>query len=267
MAAYNAGEGKILRLMDKTGLKDFWQLAASGLLKPQTQNYVPAVIASTLIAKNPEHYGFQIEYEKPLEYETVRLDRPVRLRDLAAGQDSTLEDLQRLNPELRSEVTPSGSDSYDLKVPTGSRDVVLQAFAGAPTARPPVFRRHVARKGETLAAIARRFRVSVKTLAAANSLPQKGRLSRGRVVLIPRPEPVRVASNSKKARTQAAVGKQAPAPAQVAARHYRVRGGDTLYRIAVKNGTTVARLLAFNSLAAPAVIRPGDHLKIPAKTR
>ena len=270
MAAYNAGEGKILRLMDKTGLRDFWQLAASGLLKPQTQNYVPAVIASTLIAKNPAHYGFQIEYEKPLEYETVRLDRPVRLRDLAAGQDSTLEDLQRLNPELRSEVTPSGSDGYDLKVPTGSRDVVLLAFAGAPTARPPAFRRHVARKGETLAAIARRFHVSVKTLAAANSLPQKSRLSRGHVVLIPKPEPVRVASNSRssrKARTQAAVRRQAPAPPQTASKTYRVRGGDTLYRIAVKNGTTVARLLAFNSLVAPAVIRPGDNLKIPAKAR
>lgn len=266
MAAYNAGEGKILRLMEKTGLRDFWQLAASGLLKPQTQNYVPAVIASTLIAKNPAHYGFQVEYEKPLEYETVRLDRPVRLRDLAAGEETTLEELQRLNPELRSEVTPSGSDGYDLKVPAGSRQAVLVAFADAPTARPPAFRRHVARKGETLAAIARRFRVSVKTLAAANSLPKKGRLSRGHVVLIPKPEPVHVASKSSKVRAQAASRKQTAA-SQAAAKTYRVRGGDTLYRIAVKNGTTVAHLLAFNSLVAPAVIRPGDNLKIPAKAR
>ncbi len=263
MAAYNAGEGKILRLMERTGLTDFWQLAASGLLKPQTQNYVPAVIASTLIAKNPAHYGFEIEYEKPLEYETVRLDRPVRLRDLAAGEGISLEDLARLNPELRSEVTPSGPGGYDLKVPAGARQAVLVAFADAPTARPPAYRRHVVRRGETLAAIARRFRVSVKTLAAANSLPQKGRLPRGHVVLIPKPEPVRVASNSKKARTQAAARKQAPAAVRTAARNYRVRGGDTLYRIAVRNGTTVARLLAFNSLVAPAVIRPGDKLKIP----
>jgi membrane-bound lytic murein transglycosylase D len=267
MAAYNAGEGKILRLMEKTGLKDFWQLAASGLLKPQTQNYVPAVIASTLIAKNPAHYGFQVEYEKPLEYETVRLDRPVRLRDLAAGEGMTLDELQRLNPELRSEVTPSGSDGYDLKVPTGTRQAVLVAFADAPTARPPAFRRHVARKGETLAAIARRFRVSVKTLAAANSLPQKSRLSRGHVVLIPKPEPVHVASKSAKARAQAANRKQTPEAAKAAAKTYRVRGGDTLYRIAVKNSTTVARLLAFNSLVAPAVIRPGDKLKIPMRSR
>ncbi len=173
MAAYNAGEGKILRTMEKTGLTDFWQLAASGLLKPQTQNYVPAVIASTLIAKNPAHYGFEVEYEKPLSYETLRLDRPVNLRHLAAENGATLEELQRLNPELRSEITPSGPDGYELKVPVGSRETVLVAFAQAPTARPPSFRRHVVKRGETLASIARRFHVPLASLASANSLPQE----------------------------------------------------------------------------------------------
>ncbi len=271
MAAYNAGEGKILRTMEKTGLTDFWQLAASGLLKPQTQNYVPAVIASTLIAKNPSHYGFEVEYEKPLVYDMVRLDRPVHLRHLAASEVASLEELQRLNPELRSDVTPAGPGSYDLKVPAGAQIAVLTAFAAAPTAKPPSFRRYAARKGDTLAAIARRFHVTASTLAAANSLRADSRLPRGRIVLIPRPEPVvRVASHSRKAGkaqpTQAVKqARTAPAPAPVKqARNYKVRGGDTLYRIALKHGTTVAQLLAFNSLAAPSVIKPGDTLKIPA---
>jgi membrane-bound lytic murein transglycosylase D len=268
MAAYNAGEGKILRAMEKTGLTDFWQLAASGLLKPQTQNYVPAVIASTLIAKNPAHYGFEVEYEKPLSYETLRLDRPVSLRHLAAADGATLEKLQRLNPELRSEITPSGSDGYELKVPVGAREAVLVAFAQAPTARPPSFRRHVVKRGETLASIARRFRVPLASLASANSLPQKGKLPRGRTVLIPRPEAVRVASNFRKSSKAHTVkqGKAMPAP-ETAAKSYKVRGGDTLYRIALKHGTTVAQLLAFNSLPGPALIKPGDKLKIPAKAR
>jgi membrane-bound lytic murein transglycosylase D len=268
MAAYNAGEGKILRAMEKTGLTDFWQLAASGLLKPQTQNYVPAVIASTLIAKNPAHYGFEVEYEKPLSYETLRLDRPVSLRHLAAADGATLEKLQRLNPELRSEITPSGSDGYELKVPVGAREAVLVAFAQAPTARPPSFRRHVVKRGETLASIARRFRVPLASLASANSLPQKGKLPRGRTVLIPRPEAVRVASNFRKSSKAHTVkqGKAIRAPVAVA-KSYKVRGGDTLYRIALKHGTTVAQLLAFNSLPGPALIKPGDKLKIPAKAR
>jgi peptidoglycan lytic transglycosylase D len=280
MAAYNAGEGKILRTMEKTGLTDFWQLAASGLLKPQTQNYVPAVIASTLIAKNPSHYGFEVEYEKPLEYDTVRLDRPVSLRHLAATT-APIEDLYRLNPELRGEVTPAGPGGYELKVPTGSATTVLAAFEQAPTVRPPTFHRYTVRKSETLASIARRFHVSAASLAAANSLRVSGKLSRGRLVLIPRPEPVvRVASRLRKKASVVKVavhvsrkGKIRPAPAvkeiktaraQVKqARNYKVRGGDTLYRIALRHGTTVASLLAFNSLAAPSAIKPGDTLRIP----
>jgi membrane-bound lytic murein transglycosylase D len=173
MAAYNAGEGKILRTMERTGLTDFWQLAASGLLKPQTQNYVPAVIASTLIAKNPSHYGFEVEYERPLEYDTVRLDRPVSLRHLAA-KTAPIEDLYRLNPELRGEITPAGPAGYELKVPPGAATTVLAAFEQAPTARPPSFRRYTVRKNETLASIARRFHVTAASLAATNSFGSTG---------------------------------------------------------------------------------------------
>ena len=124
LAAYNAGEGRVLRAMEKTGLTDFWQLAATGILKPQTQNYVPSVIAATLISKNPEHYGFSVEYEKPLEYETVVLERPVRLRSLSAGESTSFDELQKLNPELRTEVTPRLPDGYVLKVPPGTVEAV-----------------------------------------------------------------------------------------------------------------------------------------------
>ena len=277
MAAYNAGEGKILRVMAKTGFTDFWQIAASGLIKPQTVNYVPGVIASTLIARNPAHYGFEVEYEKPLAYDLVRLDRPVTLRSLAAAEGVELEDLQRLNPELRTEVTPGGPGGYDIKVPVGSQVAVLTAFAAAPTARPPSYRRYTAHRGDTIASVARRFKLSPAAVSSANGLPQNASLKKGKVVLIPKPEPVRVASKSVKPSkaSRASSGtdlakvkpKTAPAePVQTAAKHYTVRGGDTLYRIAVKHGTTVAQLLAFNSLIAPSTIKPGDTLKIPAKT-
>jgi membrane-bound lytic murein transglycosylase D len=275
MAAYNAGEGKILRVMAKTGFTDFWQIAASGLIKPQTVNYVPAVIASTLIVRNPAHYGFEVEYEAPLDYDLVRIDRPVSLRSLAAAEGVDLEDLQKLNPELRTEVTPGGPGGYDLKVPVGAQVAVLTAFAAAPTARPPSYRRYTARRGDTIASVARKFKVAPASLSSANGLPQNASLKKGKVVLIPKAEPVRVASKSVKPASGSSATKQArakpktapAAPVETAAKHYTVRGGDTLYRIAVKHGTTVAQLLAFNSLIAPGTIRPGDTLKIPAKTR
>ena len=267
MAAYNWGEGKVLRAIEKSGLNDFWQLAGSGFLPTATQNYVPAVIAATLISKNPAHYGFEVVYEKPLEYETVTLNRSVRLRNLAGGDAARLEELQRLNPELRTEVTPRQTEGYELKVPAGQRETVLAAFDAAPTARPPDYRRHAARRGETLASIARRFRVSVATLADVNSLSPKTKLARGRVILIPRPEVVRIsgkiAAKGKVKKTRVAhVAAAAPAPRPAS---YRVRGGDTLYRIALRHGTTVAILMAANSLSSPSTIRPGDKLKIPRK--
>ena len=260
MAAYNAGEGKVLRAMERTGLSDFWQLAASGLLKPQTQNYVPAVIAATLIMKNPSHYGFEVGYEKPLEYEIVRLDRPVHLRRLAVSQQVPLEELERLNPELRSDVTPRQPDGYELKVPLGGRSTILAAFAVAPTARPPAFRRHLARRGETLASLARRFHVSVASLASVNSLPQRSKLARGRVVLIPEREPLIAMKKTRgKSRSKATqVARAAPQP-----KSYRVRGGDTLYRIALRHGLTVAKILAVNALPSAGTIKPGDKLNIP----
>ncbi|MGH9316166.1 MAG: transglycosylase SLT domain-containing protein [Thermoanaerobaculia bacterium] len=266
MAAYNAGEGKILRAMERTGLADFWQLAASGSLRMQTQNYVPAVIAAILISKNPAHYGFDVDYEKPLEYETVTLDRPVRLSDLAGGETVTLEALRALNPELRTNITPRASEGYELKVPTGRRESVLGAFADAPTARPPALRRHVVRAGETVASIAARFGVSPARLAAANGLPERAKLKKGRVVLIPGREVVRVASQPRKkghAQKQLVAAAQEPARPQ----SYRVRGGDTLYRIAIRHRTTVAELLAVNTLSEGSLIRPGDRLRIPSKSR
>jgi membrane-bound lytic murein transglycosylase D len=271
MAAYNAGEGKVLRAMQRTGARDFWQLAAApGAIRPQTQNYVPAVIAATLIARNPVHYGFEVEYEAPLAYETVSLDRPVHLKHLASS-DATLDELKRLNPELKSALTPRQPEGYELKVPVGRRGDMQLAFAGAPTATFPVARRrHVVKRGETLARIAGRYRVSVKSLASANGLSRRARVAKGRVLTIPgraRAE-VRYASvgKGKKGRVQKAVvasrGKS-KVPGRRAGGHYKVRSGDTLYRIAVKHGTTVARILAVNSLPSWTKIRPGDRIRIP----
>ncbi len=268
LAAYNAGEGRVLRAMEKTGLTDFWQLAATGVLKPQTQNYVPAVIAATLISKNPAHYGFAVDYEKPLEYETVVLERPVRLRHLSAAEKVTFEDLQKLNPELRTEVTPRLPDGYVLKVPAGTVEAVRTAYSEAPTARPPQYRRHVARRGETLASVARRYRLPAADVASANSLPSTAKLHKGQVLVIPKPEaPVAVASSSKhgkKGGKAGRPGKKDVAGEISAARSYRVRGGDTLYRIAVRNGTTVERLRDVNRLSAKSAIKPGDRLRLPS---
>ncbi|MFN2385155.1 MAG: LysM peptidoglycan-binding domain-containing protein [Thermoanaerobaculia bacterium] len=272
MAAYNAGEGKIIRAMQRTGAKDFWQLAATGAIRPQTVNYVPAVIAATLIAHNPLHYGIDVAYESPLEYETVYLDRPVQLRHLADGDEASLDELKRLNPELRAAVVPRQPEGYALKIPVGTRPSILMAYAAAPTAVFTAPKRHVVRRGETLARIAKRHRVSVTALASANSISRKATLKRGRVLVVPGRSVVQTASvkktkSSPRKETRVAAAPKRKAPASRSTKSYRVSRGDTLYRIALRHGTTVARILAVNSLPPRATIRPGDRIKIPSRTR
>jgi membrane-bound lytic murein transglycosylase D len=276
MAAYNAGEGKIMRGIQRTGARDFWQLAANrNAIRKQTKNYVPAFLASVLISKNPSHYGFDVTPAPPLEYDTVVLDRPVSLEHLAAGAQLTLDDLQELNPELRLPVTPTEPEGYSLKVPAGSHDAVLAAYADAPTAKPPTFKTYVAKKGDTLPRIAKRHGVTVAALASANSLSTRSRVARGQEIMIP--EKVASASTRKSAAPATKATKKKSSPTKIAEaptpkttqsappqKSYRVRSGDTLYRIAVDHGVTVAEILAINSLGGVG-IHPGDLLKIPPK--
>jgi|KBSSwiStaDraftv2_1062776.scaffolds.fasta_scaffold26016_3 membrane-bound lytic murein transglycosylase D len=281
MAAYNAGEGKIMRGIQRTGARDFWQLAANrNAIRKQTKNYVPAFLASVLISKNPSHYGFDVSLAPPLEYDTVVLERPVSLELLASGAQITLDDLQDLNPELRLPVTPTQPEGYTLKVPAGTHDSVLAAYADAPTAKPPTFKTYVAKKGDTLPRIAKRHGVSVTALASANSLSTRSKVARGQEIMIP--EKVAAASprkGSASATGKATSSKKKSSPARIAQastekpkaakpapshKSYRVRSGDTLYRIAVEHGVTVAEILAINSVGGVG-IHPGDLLKIPPK--
>jgi membrane-bound lytic murein transglycosylase D len=141
------------------------------------------------------------------------------------------------------------------------------AYAAAPTAKMPTYRRYTARSGETLASIARRYHVKPSDLAAANSMSEKTKLKKGTVVMIPRKEPVLVAakSPSKKNGPSAKNSGAKKVAAASAPKSYTVRGGDTLYRIALKHGTTVAILMSTNSLDSAAQIHPGDTIKIPSK--
>lgn len=264
MAAYNAGEGKILKAMERTGARDFWQLAATSSIRRQTQTYVPAFLASVLISKDPSHYGFDVALEPPIEFETVRLDRPVDLRALAKGTDLSYDDLQALNPELRSAVTPREPDGYDLRIPPGSREAVLVAFAAAPTAVPPSFKTHTAKKGDTLPRIAKRYGVTVAALASANSLNPRAKVSKGQEIMVP----VKVAAAPRASKTPRASGvkKAATRTADAAdAKSYRVKSGDTLYRIALRHGVTVAEILAINSFGGTPSLKAGDKIAIPAK--
>jgi membrane-bound lytic murein transglycosylase D len=172
-AAYNAGEDRVQRAIQRTGSRDFWALHRSPVLLEETKNFVPAIHAATLIGRQPELYGFSVVPEEPLRYEQVTVPKSSRLARLAALSGVPLKELESLNPELRQRQAPPDA-SYELKVPLGTAGSVQAAIdldarprklAAAPRAGV-----HVVQAGDTLCRIARRYGVTATQLARWNGL-------------------------------------------------------------------------------------------------
>jgi membrane-bound lytic murein transglycosylase D len=123
-ASYNCGEGRVQREIDRNGnMKSFWDLSSNYSLPTETKNYVPQMIAATIIAKNPEKYGFRkIPYQPPLKYDVVKVTEPTSLRAAAVAAAVSYEEITALNPELLREATPSGYSAYLLKIPPGKKE-------------------------------------------------------------------------------------------------------------------------------------------------
>lgn len=129
-AGYNAGENRVLGAIKKTDSKDFWYLARNGYLPPETRNYVPKFMAATIIAKDPEKFGFMdLEYRPPLLYEEVAVRGMTPLRRIARWADASYEEIKRLNPELKLGLTPPNYPDYKVKIPMGSKEILLENMA------------------------------------------------------------------------------------------------------------------------------------------
>jgi peptidoglycan lytic transglycosylase D len=111
LASYNGGPGRMQRAMRAARIDDFWKLSDKPRLLPrETREYVPMILAAIVIARNPAQYGFEFEAEQAPTYERVTLPRPVDLRRVAEWTDTTIDQIQALNPELRRWTTPVGDD-------------------------------------------------------------------------------------------------------------------------------------------------------------
>ena len=170
MAAYNSGPGTVQSAVRRTGYADFWELYRRNVLPKETRNYVPIIVAVTIMAKNPEQYGLDtIVREKPLDHDTVKINYSVDLRLVADCIDAPLSDLQDLNPSLLRYVTPKDK-GFDLRLPTGTKDKFLTNISAIPTDMRPWWRYHTVKADDTLASIARDYRTTSKAIFTANEL-------------------------------------------------------------------------------------------------
>lgn len=250
LAAYNCGEGRVLREIRKQNinyLDDFWDLYES--LPYETARYVPRFIATLEIVSHPEKYGLaDIPVDRPINYETVLIDKRVSLKDISEVLGLREDDLTALNPELRYKVLPD--EEYELKIPPQMKEILLAKVDDIPEhyKSPQNIAYHRVRPGETLTTIARRYNTSSQKIAWYNNMSKNGYVFNGQTLKIPQAgeivSPVQPSAKSK----------------SIA---YQVRNGDSLYTLAKRYNTTTKKILQANALKSPYLI-VGQNIRIPA---
>lgn len=185
LAAYNCGEGRVTRAMRKAKNNSYWSVRPH--LPKETRNYVPIYIAVSIIAMDPEKYGFSnIIFQKPYQYDTYTVDGAIDLNFLSTCANTDLATLQDMNPELTQLSTPSNfSGGYPLKIPKGSMEIFASNLKNIPESAKRTFLVHNVKKGETVTKIANRYGISKNELADANNISTKSKLYAGVQLKIP----------------------------------------------------------------------------------
>jgi len=252
MAAYNSGEGNVDRAIRRSGVSNFW--VSYQYLPQETRNYVPNILATILIANSPSQYGFgHIRPAAPLRYDRVRVPGATNLSILAQASDTSVQYLRYLNPQLRSNVTPP--EPYIVNVPPGKANEVVAVFKRAPAAKINNSNLATSQAGETWQTISNRTGVTVADLMAANPgmAAPKGKvfvpMAGNRVTTIAYTRPTSPVSTG-----------GGPSVKVV-----KATAGDTVAKLAVRNGADPTEVAKFNGLLPNSVLGAGREIKIPNK--
>lgn len=276
-AAYNAGAGRIERGIgrlpgDPDSVSDltFFQLSDRRYLRRETRDYVPKLIAASLIAKQPERYGFtDIQPLPPLVFDEMLIPDATGLDVIARLADTTPAAIVELNPQFVRGVTPPGR-SVIVRVPRGTGAAVAERYSALPVTQRITFVDHYVTAGQTLSDIAKRYHVTVTMIQSANPHLAPRALRVGQRVIIPMsgrivPQSAWSAPPEPRYRRTARTSYGAAAPSNSIDASHRVQTGETATQIAHRYGVSLDALLDYNDLDRRSVIRVGQVIKIPAR--
>jgi len=261
LAAYNCGEFRVLRTIRRQKinyLDNFWDLYQN--LPRETARYVPRFLATVHIVNNLEKYNITLKSPKaPMAYKSLDIKKQVRLSDIAKELNIRTDLLKTLNPELRHALLPP--ETYPIKIPVQQADLFLAKLDKIKTTYtpPPMYIYHRVRSGDTLSAIARKYKTSIKTISRCNKISKNHRIIAGKVLKIPtRNYPGGSHASGIASNIAIPPGKSVT---------YKVRQGDNLWIIAKKFSTTTKQIMTQNKLAGT-TLHIGQALTIAsAKTK
>lgn len=255
IAAYNCGQGRLERIIRRSGTDDFWKLKG---LPRETRRHVPRFMAALIISRDPEWFGFHdVIYQEPPDVDVVPVEKFVNLRVAAKCAGTTYARIRSLNPELRSGYTPlSLRRPYKLKIPAGTAGRFKANYARIPPSRKEQMVEYRVRSGDNPFTIARDHGVSTRTVLEANNIMNPRRIRVGTVLKIPIFPNVRTNPPT----ASSAPVDAAPDPDTHRRIAHRVRKGDTLWGIGRRYGVTPNQIRSWNNVRK--YISPGDRLII-----
>jgi membrane-bound lytic murein transglycosylase D len=254
LAGYNGGEGRVEKAIKKHETDDFWRLK----LRKQTEDYVPLYMAATIIAKDPERYGFDVELDEPLSFDEMEINQPLDLKKVAKMLGTSPDVICELNPELLRGVTPPNCRGYKLRIPVGTKEFFAQGFPQADTKASGLFVEHKVTSGQTLSHLSQKYGVPVSAIMEMNGLTNKHRLSVGQRLIIP--------ANAPMADAGPKVSSMKSEKKKSGSTTYTVKRGDTLSELALKFNTSPQELKRLNGLKNTDRINKGQKLLIPGES-
>jgi membrane-bound lytic murein transglycosylase D len=262
LAGYNCNPKKVEYNMRRYDTRDFWKLKR---LPRQTKNYVPTFLAATIIAKNPEKFGFFVNKSEPLEIDSVNINESVDLNVIAKLTDSEYSEIKNLNPAVLRWVTPPSVKDFTIYLPKGKKELFLEGYSKIPDNQKRSWVRHKIQGGETLSTIARHYHTNISVIKSTNNL-RSNVIRAGHYLIIPVPQNknhyytyTSPTTSRRTTRSTAKMIRNVPGHKKVI---YSVKNGDTLGGIAELYNTRASKIRAWNGLPYGRHIYPNQKLNI-----
>ena len=263
LAAYNCGEGRVLKVISRQHINyfdRFWDLYHQ--LPYETARYVPRFLATLQIIKEPKKYGIDLseglEKQKPYHYEVVKIDKSMRIRDIALHLGTSEDLLVTLNSELRQNITPD--KEYNFKVPSELAEKFVKIVDEIPKCDKPrqMFVHYRANRGENISSIARRYKTSVSAIMAYNDISGRKKVKAGQRLIIPVHKSIYSSSKS----NQRSDNDKNQSNGDVI--KYKVKKGETLTSVAKRFDTSIEEIKRLNRIKRK-TLKPGQIIIISSR--
>ncbi len=246
LAAYNAGEGRISRALEKAKVDNYFALIETSLLSSETNKYVIQLMAIIKIMKNLEILGLEpISFNLDNNYETLLLPGGTDLIDLVNFLEIDMYDFKKLNPSFKRNITDPSNDS-EIRVPINLKSKAITFINSNQTIKNNGFTYYTVKKGNTWSYLSMLSNTSIIKLKRLNNI-SSNILYIGQKIMIPKSNNTYITESNGNMNLQ----------------EYIVKPGDTMSSISIKFNIKLVSLFKENGLNSKSIIHSGQKIKLP----